>query len=59
MSSSSYDEIKESFDALDATLDRLCGLSFDALTTQELLAALSVVDRCAEWLDAVEHRLTN
>jgi hypothetical protein len=59
MSSSSYDEIEKAFDALGAILDRLCGLSFDALTTRELLAALSVVSGCAGRLDAVEHRLTN
>ena len=59
MSSSSYDEIEKAFDAVDATLDRLCGLSFDALTTRELLAALSVLSGCAERLDAVQHRLTN
>ncbi len=59
MSSSSYDEIEKAFDALDATLNRLCRLSFDDLTTRELLAALSVVSRCDERLAAVEHRLIN
>ena len=40
MLSSSSEEIAAVFDALDADLDRVCELSFDALTTPERLQIL-------------------
>jgi hypothetical protein len=42
MGCSSREEIVEAFDALDDDLDRLCELTFDALTTPERLRALGV-----------------
>ena len=47
MGASSREEIVEVFDALDHDADRLCGLSFDVLTTPERLAALERVERVA------------
>ena len=40
MRSSNREEIVAVFDALDAAVDRACGLSFDALTTPEPLRIL-------------------
>ncbi|WP_204081952.1 hypothetical protein [Mycobacterium riyadhense] len=40
MGSSAREEIVGVFDALDAELDRLCGLTFEVLTTPERLAFL-------------------
>jgi len=57
--SSSSEEIVEVFDALDADLHRLCGLTFDALTTQERLALLERCERVRRRLPAVEHPLIN
>jgi len=42
--SSSREEIEEVFAALDADLDRLCGLSFEALTTHERLCCWNAVN---------------
>jgi hypothetical protein len=47
MRSSSREEIVEVFDALDANVDRLSELSFDALTNPELLRALERLERVA------------
>ncbi len=59
MSSSSREEVVAVFDALDAELDRLCGLSFEALTTPERLALLQRCERVRRRLPAVEHPLIN
>ena len=49
----------EVFDAAEAVLDRLCGLTFDALTTREWLALLDRCERIRRQLPAVEHPLIN
>ncbi|WP_090423177.1 HNH endonuclease signature motif containing protein [Mycobacterium europaeum] len=59
MGASSREEIVEVFDALDHDADRLCGLSFDVLTTPERLAALERVERVARRLCAPQHALIN
>jgi hypothetical protein len=59
MSSSSREDIDEVFGALDAELDQLCGLSFDALTTPERLALPECCERVRRRLPAVEHPLIN
>ena len=59
MSSSSREEIEEVFAALDADLDRLCGLSFEALTTHERLVLLERCERARRRLPAAEHPLIN
>ncbi|MGA7050695.1 MAG: DUF222 domain-containing protein, partial [Mycobacterium sp.] len=59
MGSSSREEIVAVFDALDAELDRLSGLSFDALTTPERLTLLERCERVRRRLPAVEHPLIN
>ncbi len=59
MGSSSREEIVEVFDAAEAVLDRLCGLTFDALTTREWLALLDRCERIRRQLPAVEHPLIN
>ncbi len=59
MSSSSREEIDEVFAALDAALDRLCGLTFDAITTPERLALLERCERVRRRLPVAEHPLIN
>src|ERR1700745_527425 len=59
MGSGSREEIVEVFDALDADLDRLCELSFDAFTTPERLRALERLERAARRLRAPQHALIN
>jgi Domain of unknown function (DUF222) len=59
MGSSSRDEIVEVFDALDADLDRLSGLSFDVFTTPERLRALERMERVARRLRAPQHAVIN
>jgi Domain of unknown function (DUF222) len=59
MSSSSREEIDEVFAALDADLDRLCGLTFDALTTRERLVLLERCERARRRLPVAEHPLIN
>src|ERR1700751_616583 len=59
MGSSSREEIVEFFAALDADLDRLCELSFDAFTTPERLRALERLERAARRLRAPQHALIN
>lgn len=59
MGSSSREEVVEVFDALDADLDHLCGLSFDVFTTPEGLRALERLERVARRLRAPQHALIN
>ena len=59
MSSSSREEIVEVFDALDAELDRLCSLTFDALSTPERIALLERCERIRRRLPVVEHPVIN
>ncbi|MCV7145194.1 hypothetical protein [Mycobacterium riyadhense] len=47
MGSSTREDIVGVFDALDAELDRLCGLTFEVLTTPERLAFLERLERAA------------
>jgi Domain of unknown function (DUF222) len=59
MHSSSREEIVGAFDALAADLDRILGLSFDALTMHERLAMLTRCEIFRRCLPAVEHPLIN
>lgn len=47
------------FDALDAEVERLCGLSFDVLTTPERLRALERCEQVARRLRAPQHAVIN
>ncbi|WP_310785333.1 HNH endonuclease signature motif containing protein [Mycobacterium sp. Z3061] len=59
MASSTREEIVEVFDASDEVQDRLCALSFDALTTPELLRALEREERRERRSRSVRHALIN
>jgi Domain of unknown function (DUF222) len=59
MVSSSREEIAAVFDALDAHLDRVCELSFDALTTPERLRILQRLETLARRLPVPGHALLN
>ncbi|OCB38655.1 hypothetical protein A5675_01230 [Mycobacterium malmoense] len=59
MGASSREEIVEVIDALDGDADRLCGLSFEVLTTPERLRVLERVERVARRLRAPQHALVN
>lgn len=59
MLSSTREEIVEAFDALEADLDRVLELSFDVLTSPELLAMLRRCEKMRRRLPAVEHPLIN
>jgi Domain of unknown function (DUF222) len=56
---SSREEIVEVLDALDANPDRLCELSFDVLTTPELMRALEHLERIARRPRATQHSIIN
>jgi len=51
--------ITAAFDALDAAVDAVAGLDFDALTAQEWPALLERVEKVRRRLPAVEHPLIN
>ncbi|PBJ48169.1 hypothetical protein BI298_17550, partial [Mycobacterium avium subsp. hominissuis] len=57
MGCSSREEIVKVFDALDAAVDRLGELSFDALTPRECLSLLQRCETVRRRLPAVEHPL--
>jgi len=59
MSSSSREDIVEVFDALDADVDRVCELSFEALTTPELLGMLERLEKVVRRLPVPGHGLIN
>ncbi|ORA13402.1 hypothetical protein BST16_14770, partial [Mycobacterium asiaticum DSM 44297] len=59
MVSSSREEIVGVFDALDAEVDRVCGLSFEVLTNPERLRALERLERVARRLRVPQHGLIN
>jgi Domain of unknown function (DUF222) len=59
MLSSNREEIEEVFDALDADFDRASDLSFDLLTTPELLRMLERLERFARRVPAIGHGLIN
>ena len=59
MSCSTREEIVEVFNALDAELDSLCALNFDAFNTPERMRALERLERVARRLRAPQHALIN
>jgi Domain of unknown function (DUF222) len=59
MRSVAREEIVEVFDALDADMERLCGLSFDALTTPELMCLMERLELVARRLPVPGHGLIN
>jgi hypothetical protein len=59
MGCSSREEIVEAFVVFDADAERLCELSFDALTTPERLRALERLERVTRRLRAPQHMLIN
>jgi hypothetical protein len=59
MGGSSREEIVEVSNAFDAALDRLCDLSFDVLTTPELLCKLEHFERATRRLRAPQHTIVN
>jgi hypothetical protein len=59
MGSSDREEIEAAFAALDAAVDGVLGLSFEALTTPERLVLLERCERVRRRLPAVEHPLIN
>lgn len=59
MGANSREEIVEVLDAFDDDVDRLCALSFDALTTPERLRALERLERAHRRLRTPQHALIN
>src|SRR5271163_2513322 len=59
MYSNSRDHIQRVFAALDANLDRACELSFDVLTTPELLRMAGRLEKMARRLPVPGHALIN
>src|ERR1700744_3515838 len=59
MGCSSREGIVEVLDGVDVALDRLCGLTFDVLTTPERLRVLERIERAARRLRAPQHPLIN
>ncbi|BBX97273.1 hypothetical protein MLAC_25670 [Mycobacterium lacus] len=51
--------ITAAFDALDAAVDGVVGLRFDALSTREWLTLLERVERVRRRLPVPEHQLIN
>jgi hypothetical protein len=56
---SDRDTVSAAFDTLDAAVDGVLGLDFEALTTRERLALLERCERVRRRLPAVEHPLIN
>ena len=59
MRSSSREEVTAAYDDLDAALDRVLGLCYDALTTPECLTMLDRCETARRRLPAAEHPLIN
>ncbi|ORB05591.1 hypothetical protein BST30_13105, partial [Mycobacterium mantenii] len=59
MRSSTREEVDAVFDALEAAMDRVCALSFDALTTPERLRKLERLETLARRLQVPSHQLIN
>ncbi|WP_205873826.1 HNH endonuclease signature motif containing protein [Mycobacterium camsae] len=57
MAASTREEIVEVFNALDAELDRLCGLTFDAFTTPEWMRGMERLEKVARRLRTPQHAL--
>jgi hypothetical protein len=56
---SNRDAIVEVLDRLDAATDAAAGLSFDVLTTQELLRVMERLERVARKLPVSQHAVIN
>jgi hypothetical protein len=54
-----FQAVAAAFDALDAAVDAVLGLDFEALSNQERLVALERVERVRRRLPAAEHPLIN
>jgi hypothetical protein len=54
-----WEAVTAAFDALDAALDGVLELDFEALSTQERLVSLQRVERVRRRLPAAEHPLVN
>ncbi|KQH77202.1 hypothetical protein AO501_12720 [Mycobacterium gordonae] len=59
MASSTREEIVEVFNALDAAVDRLCDLTFDALTTPEFLRGMERLEKVHRRMRTPQHTLIN
>ncbi|KQH76084.1 hypothetical protein AO501_18445 [Mycobacterium gordonae] len=59
MASSTREEIIEAFNALDAAVDRLCDLTFDALTTTEFLRGMERLEKVHRRMRTPQHTLIN
>ena len=59
MTSSAREDIVDGLDVLDTDVDRLCGLSFDVLTTPERLRVLERLEATARRLRVPTHALIN
>ncbi|MDP7727174.1 HNH endonuclease signature motif containing protein [Mycobacterium sp. TY813] len=59
MASSTREEIVEVFDALDAAVDRLCDLTFDAFTTPEFLRGMERLEKVHRRMRTPQHALIN
>ncbi|ASW91746.1 HNH endonuclease signature motif containing protein [Mycobacterium marseillense] len=59
MSSTGLPDVDAVFDALDAEVDRACGLVLDALSIQQQLAVLERCERLRRRLPVIEHPLLN
>ena len=59
MAASTREEIIEVFDALDAVVDRLCGLSLDVFTTPEYMRGMERLETATRRLRTPQHALIN
>ncbi|MFV8317197.1 HNH endonuclease signature motif containing protein [Mycobacterium sp. 23] len=59
MASSTREEIIEVFNALDTAVDRLCDLTFDALTTPEFLRGMERLEKVHRRMRTPQHALIN
>ncbi|MDP7729216.1 HNH endonuclease signature motif containing protein [Mycobacterium sp. TY813] len=59
MASSTREEIIEVFNTLDAAVDRLCDLTFDALTTPEFLRGMERLEKVHRRMRTPQHTLIN
>ncbi len=59
MRSNSAEDAAQAFDALDAALDRIVALRFDALTTPEHFRGLERLEKARRRMPVAEHQLIN